>query len=307
MAEDGLGSIRYAVIDAFTDKPFQGNPAAVCLLEENKDAEWMQKVANEFNLSETAFLRRSRSSSSVSQKGVALDNVEEFDLRWFTPLVEVDLCGHATLASAHFLFSAIIKCNTVLFHTKSGTLTATKVEGLNQNESTTYLGRKNERFVIELNFPQVSVFDCVSTEIPLLSNTLRGVAVESIKKTTCNDFIVELASGELVENLQPEFDEIQRCSGRGIIVTGLAPRQSGFDFFSRFFCPKFGINEDPVCGSAHCALAPYWAKKLGKTELVAYPASKRGGKLVLRVVEDPKSVVLQGETVTVMLGILITD
>nr|ABK23955.1 unknown [Picea sitchensis] len=307
MAGDGLGPIRYAVIDAFTDKPFQGNPAAVCLLEENKDTEWMQKVANEFNLSETAFLRRSGSASSASQNGGGLDDAEEFDLRWFTPLVEVDLCGHATLASAHFLFSAFVKCNRVLFHTKSGTLTATKVERFNQNESATYLGRKNERFVIELNFPQVSVFDCVSMEIPLLSNTLRGLAVESVKKTACNDFIVELASGELVENLQPEFDEIQRCSARGIIVTGLAPKQSGFDFFSRFFCPKLGVNEDPVCGSAHCALAPYWAKKLGKTELVAYQASKRGGKLVLQVVEDPQSVILQGEAVTVMLGSLATD
>lgn len=301
---DGLGRIRYAVIDAFTDKPFRGNPAAVCLLEENKDTEWMQKVANEFNLSQTAFLRRSGSASSASQNGGALDNAEEFDLRWFTPLVEVNLCGHATLASAHFLFSSIVKCNTVLFHTKSGTLTATKVEGFNRNESTAYLGRKNERSLIELNFPQVSVSDCASVEIPLLSKTLSGIAIESFKKTAFNDFIVELASGELVESLQPEFGEIQRCSGRGIIVTGLAPKQSGFDFFSRFFCPKLGINEDPVCGTAHCALAPYWAKKLGKTELVAYQASQRGGKLVLQVVEDPKSVLIQGEAVTVMLGTL---
>jgi len=236
-----MGPIRYAVIDAFTDEPFRGNPAAVCLLEEIKDTEWMQKVANEFNLSETAFLRR-RSASSASHNGddgYALDDAKEFDLRWFTPLVEVDLCGHATLASAHFLFSSgFVKCNMVLFHTKSGTLTATKIERFNRNESAASLGRKNEGFAIELNFPQVSVLDCVPLEIPLLSNTLRGLAVQSVKKTTCNDFIVELASGELVENLQPEFDEIQRCSGSGIIVTGLAPEQSGFDFFSRFFLSK---------------------------------------------------------------------
>uniref|UniRef100_A0A0C9S7Q1 TSA: Wollemia nobilis Ref_Wollemi_Transcript_7884_604 transcribed RNA sequence n=1 Tax=Wollemia nobilis TaxID=56998 RepID=A0A0C9S7Q1_9CONI len=117
-------------------------------------------------------------------------------------------------------------------------------------------------------------------------------------------FKIELTSGEKVASLQPQFGEIQKCSGRGIIITGLAPNQSGFDFYTRFFCPKLGVNEDPVCGSAHCALAPYWAKKLGKNQLVAYQASKRGGKLVLQVVEDEKRVILQGEAIKVMSGIL---
>ncbi|GLJ09430.1 hypothetical protein SUGI_0109650 [Cryptomeria japonica] len=301
MAENGFGSIRYAVIDAFTDQPFRGNPAAVCLLEEDKDTEWMQTVAAEFNLSETAFLRR---RENTHQNGNALDNdAEEFELRWFTPVTEVDLCGHATLASAHFLFSSsLVNCNLVLFHTRSGALTALKIEGFNKEGKS--FGSKTERFAIELNFPQSSVFDCDSSDVPLLSNSLKGLEVQSIKKTTSNDLLIELASGEQVESLQPQFDEIQKLSGRGVIVTGLAPQQSGFDFYSRFFCPQFGINEDPVCGSAHCALGPYWATKLGKTHLVAYQASKRGGKLVLQVVEDGKRILLQGEAVNVMSGML---
>lgn len=303
MAENGSGSISYVVIDAFTDRPFRGNPAAVCLLEEERDTEWMQTVAAEFNLSQTAFLRR---RENAYQNENALDNdAEEFELRWFTPVTEVDLCGHATLASAHFLFSSsLVNHNLVLFHTRSGELTALKIEGFNREGKS--FGSKTERFSIELNFPQVSVFDCDSSDIPLLSNSLKGLEVKCVKKTTSNDLFIELASGEQVESLQPQFDEIHKCSGRGVIVTGLAPQQSGFDFYSRFFCPKYGINEDPVCGSAHCALGPYWATKLGKTHLVAYQASKRGGKLVLQVVQDKKRVLLQGEAVKVMSGILTT-
>uniref|UniRef100_A0A0C9S9F5 TSA: Wollemia nobilis Ref_Wollemi_Transcript_7883_1072 transcribed RNA sequence n=1 Tax=Wollemia nobilis TaxID=56998 RepID=A0A0C9S9F5_9CONI len=292
----GLGSVHYAVIDAFTDKPFRGNPAAVCLLDENKDTQWMQNVAAEFNLSDTAFLTRRRRNSHQNE------NVEEFDLRWFTPLAEVDLCGHATLASAHYLFSGFVNCSLVLFHTRSGILSALKIEGFSKEDQS--FGKKEEKFAIELNFPQVAVFDCDSSDIPYLSNSLEGLAVHSVKKTTSNDLIIELASGEQVASLQPQFEEIQKCSGRGIIITGLAPNQSGFDFYTRFFCPKLGVNEDPVCGSAHCALAPYWAKKLGKNQLVAYQASKRGGKLVLQVVEDEKRVILQGEAIKVMSGIL---
>ncbi|KAH9306550.1 hypothetical protein KI387_010954, partial [Taxus chinensis] len=180
----------------------------------------------------------------------------------------VDLCGHATLASAHFLFSSgLLNCNSVLFHTRSGVLTALKIDGFKEGQSS---GRKTDRFAIELDFPQVSLFDCDSSDIPLLSNSLKGLALHSVKKTTYNDLFIELASGEQVESLQPQFEEIRKCSSRGVLVTGIAPKKSGFDFYSRFFCPKLGINEDPVCGSAHCALGPYWATKLGKSHLVAY-------------------------------------
>ncbi|XP_008797035.2 uncharacterized isomerase BH0283-like [Phoenix dactylifera] len=298
-------AVRYAVIDAFTDTPFKGNPAAVCILEDELvgavDEEWMQSVAKEFNISETAFL--ARATSSVDSNSNGAPNNPRFNLRWFTPVAEVKLCGHGTLAAAHYLLSSgVVKCDIIEFVTKSGLLTAKKVRPpmkFSNNEA-------EGRFYIELDFPMVPVVECDSAEIPLIPETLNGAAMVDVRKTaTANDLIVELASGNEVAGIHPKFDELQNCAGRGVIITGAAPSQSGFDFFTRFFCPKLGVNEDPVCGSAHCALAPYWSKKLGKNNLIAYMASSRGGVLDLQWEEETRRVKIRGEAVTVMAGTIV--
>ncbi|KAM0954204.1 putative trans-2,3-dihydro-3-hydroxyanthranilate isomerase [Dioscorea sansibarensis] len=297
--------VRYAVVDAFTDTAFKGNPAAVCFLEDGYqvDDEWMQSVAKEFNISETAFLTHA----------VSGDN-PRFNLRWFTPVAEVDLCGHATLAAAHFLLSyGLVKCDVIEFATKSGILTATKVSGMKQStlfnvkdENFTKSNGEKESFSIELNFPVCKVVECDPGEIPSIPETLNGASVINVtKKGSTDDIIVEVASGHDVVNLKPRLDEIRHCAGRGLIVTGPAPPGSGYDIFSRFFCPKMGIDEDPVCGSAHCALAPYWSKKLGKNNLVAYMASPRGGRLDVTLDENAERVYLRGKSVVVMEGSLL--
>ncbi|KAK4407118.1 putative isomerase [Sesamum angolense] len=291
--------VRYCVVDAFTDSAYKGNPAAVCLLEEERDEEWMQAVAREFNISETCYLTR-LSDSAESLTG----SVPRFRLRWFTPVAEVKLCGHATLAASHFLFAYnLVKSHTIEFLTLSGILTAKRV-------------------------PETKVLDLPETlngEVSAISKSLGGASVNEIHKTTTDDDLivriplscsidvlflatianlcylsVVLPSGEAVAELEPNFGEIQKCPGRGIIITGLAPAGSGFDFFSRFFCPKLGIGEDPVCGSAHCALAPYWSKKLGKSDFIAYQASPRSGVLHLHLDAKNQRVLLRGKAVAVM-------
>ncbi|XP_028550309.1 uncharacterized protein LOC110092449 [Dendrobium catenatum] len=294
---------RYAVVDAFTDTPFKGNPAAVCFLEEGEgvDDDWMQAVAKEFNLSETAFLKR------FTTAGPPASNSTCFHLRWFTPVAEVDLCGHATLASAHFLLtSGITEAHTLEFLTRSGILKATKLDLLKENNLSRPCNDGGESFLIELNFPLIEAINVNSAEIPSIPNTLNGLSIVNIQKGNEDggDIIVELSSGEDVTNLKPNFDELCKCAGRGVIVTAPAPPGSDFDFFSRFFCPKFGINEDPVTGSAHCLLAPYWSKKLGKQNLMAYQASPRGGILKLQLDEPNQRVLIRGEAVTVMTGTL---
>ncbi|XP_031500840.1 uncharacterized protein LOC116264646 [Nymphaea colorata] len=283
--------VQYAVLDAFTNSPFCGNPAAVCLLGgegAEKDERWMKSVAKEFNLSQTAFL--------IPESDVS--GGRRFHLRWFTPMAEVDLCGHATLASAHFLFSSgLVGGNKVEFLTRSGVLTADKVEGFKSID-----GQAEGSFAVELDFPVIPVVECSAFDIPSIPTTLNGATISSIKKASTDDLIIEVMSGNVVKDIQPQFDELEKCPGRGIIITGAAPQGSGFDFFSRFFCPKLGITEDPVCGSAHCALAPYWSKKLGKHDLVAHMASPRGGKLVLQFKDDRGRVLIRGEAVTVMEG-----
>ncbi|GAB2299237.1 hypothetical protein Dimus_033308 [Dionaea muscipula] len=188
--------VKYAVVDAFTDSAFKGNPAAVCLLEEDKPDEWLHAVAREFNISATCYLARLTDSDHHLRSPNP-----RFKLRWFTPVAEV-----------------------------------------------------------------------------------------------------VLPSAEAVKDVQPQIEKIQKCPGRGIIISGEAPPESGFDFFSRFFCPKIGINEDPVCGSAHCALAPYWSKRLNKCDFVAYAASRRGGVVKLHLDEENNRVKLQGIAVTIMEG-----
>jgi predicted PhzF superfamily epimerase YddE/YHI9 len=253
------------IVDAFTAHPFAGNPAAVCILSEPAEEQWMQKVAWEMNLSETAFLCR---------------QADGFDLRWFTPAVEIDLCGHATLASAHLLWEEgyLKPDQNACFHTRSGLLTGT---------------RKGEW--IELDFPaepQVEI-----TPPPGLAETL-GVTPKYVGKNRF-DYLVEIGSEETVRNLKPDFALLKEFPVRGIIVTSIAASQ-GYDFVSRFFAPAVGINEDPVTGSAHCCLGPFWKERLNKNEFVAWQVSLRGGVVRVRVGE--KRVFLGGQAVTIMRG-----
>lgn len=250
-------------VDAFTEKPFAGNPAGVCILPEPRDDAWMHNVAREMNLSETAFLQK---------RG------EDFNLRWFTPAVEVDLCGHATLASAHTLWEqGVIRTeDTARFHTRSGLLTARR-----QGEW------------IELDFP--SLPDKRSKVPPGLPKAL-GTKPKYIGRSRF-DYIVEVSSESTVRKLKPDFTRLSTLPIRGLIVTAKATTEP-YDFVSRFFAPRAGINEDPVTGSAHCVLGPYWRDRLGKNELLAYQASARGG--VIRVRVGDKRVYIGGKAITVL-------
>jgi PhzF family phenazine biosynthesis protein len=253
-------------VDAFTSEPFRGNPAGVCILSAPKDESWMQAVAAEMNLSETAFV-------SPRSDGA-------FDLRWFTPAVEVELCGHATLATAHILWeSGTLSPDTqARFHTASGLLTA---------------DRNGDQ--IELDFP-ANPPEAVDPPEGLLDAL--GVAATYIGQTRF-DYLVEVESESIVRGAAPDFDQLKKLDVRGVMITARSetPR---LDFMSRFFAPGAGVNEDPVTGSAHCALAPYWGEKLGKQEMVGYQASKRGG--VVRVRASGERVILGGQAVTVLRG-----
>lgn len=252
-------------VDAFTDHPFAGNPAAVCLLDEPADERWMQQVASEMNLSETAFLVRQR---------------DVYSLRWFTPAVEVDLCGHATLASAHILWERgyLSPQAQARFATKSGLLTA-----------------EQRGDWIELNFPgkpAKPVSGMADLEEAL------GVTAVYVGKSQF-DCLVEVASEDVVRRIKPDLARLAAIDVRGVIVTSLASTP-GYDFVSRFFAPRVGVPEDPVTGSAHCVLSPFWSKRLGREELLAYQASARGG--VVRVRLDGERVWLGGQAVTVLHG-----
>ncbi|GAY40719.1 hypothetical protein CUMW_054170 [Citrus unshiu] len=292
--------VQYYVVDAFTDSAFKGNPAAVCLLEEDRDEEWLQAVASEFNISETCYLTRLTDAESPNPR---------FRLRWFTPVAEMELCGHATLAAAHTLFSTdLVNSNTIEFATLSGILTAKKVPDVKaMNDSNSQNGEAQECYFIELDFPAAPTADFNFSEVSLILKALGVSSVVDMKiTTTCEDIFVVLPSAKSVADLQPKFDEMKKCPGRrGIIVSGLAPPESGFDFYSRFFCPKFGVNEDPVCGSAYCALATYWRQKLGKCDFVAYAASPRSGILNIHLDEQNQRVQLRGKAITVMQGSLL--
>ena len=258
------------IVDAFTNVRFAGNPAAICLLTDRADAFWMQNVAAEMNLSETAFL---------NQRGEALE--EGFDLRWFTPLAEVDLCGHATLASAHILWTtgALSEVEVIRFHTRSGLLTATSDEGW-----------------IELDFPALMA----KTVLPP-PNLKSALTIEPVwVGWTGMDYLVEVPHAAAVRDLTPDFAALLEVETRGIIVTARAEKNYGADFVSRFFAPRYGIDEDPVTGSAHCSLGPYWAAKLHKKELVGHQLSGRGGEV--RVAVDGHRVRLSGKAVTVLRG-----
>lgn len=251
--------------DAFTDKTFAGNPAAVCILTDPRDDAWMQNLAREMNLSETAFLRKQE---------------DGYGLRWFTPAVEVALCGHATLASAHILWETAMLAprEQARFHTLSGLLTAE---------------RRGDW--IELNFPATP--EQQATPPPRLMEAL-GVAPKYVGKSKF-DYLVEVDTEETVRNMKPEFGLLRAMQVRGVMVTSQAT-MAGYDFVSRFFAPGSGIDEDPVTGSAHCCLGSFWSKRLGKNELTAFQASRRGGTVRVRVGDD--RVYLSGHAVTVFRG-----
>ncbi|MFH0848406.1 MAG: PhzF family phenazine biosynthesis protein [archaeon] len=252
-------------VDAFTDKAFAGNPAAVCILNESRDEAWMQNLAREMNLSETAFL--------YAQK-------DDYSLRWFTPAVEVDLCGHATLASAHVLWESrsLSIQDQARFHTRSGLLIA-----------------RRKRDWIELDFP-ATPDQPVSP--PAQLEAALGMSPKYVGKSRF-DLLVEADSEETVRSLEPDFGLLREMQVRGVMVTSRAT-SSGYDFVSRFFAPGAGVDEDPVTGSAHCCLGPFWSRKLGKNELVAYQASSRGGTVRVRV--SGEHVYLSGQAVTILHG-----
>lgn len=260
-------------VDAFTETPFTGNPAAVCVLPEPVDEKWMQAVAAEMNLSETAFLH---------------PHEDGYQLRWFTPAAEVDLCGHATLASAHVLWSEgyLGASEEARFHTRSGLLTATQIED----------------GWIRLNFPVQPLAPAPGS--PELSKSLRGLQPIAVSYggSAESNFLVELPSEDYVRSLQPDFPLMKLLPAHGVIVTAPADA-AGIDFVSRYFAPAIGINEDPVTGSAHCSLAPYWQQKLGKSDFVARQVSARGGTLKVQLKGD--RVFISGQAVTVMKGTLL--
>jgi predicted PhzF superfamily epimerase YddE/YHI9 len=255
--------IRITQVDAFTSRPFAGNPAAVCILSGPREDQWMHDVARELNLSETAFL-------------VPREN--GYDLRWMTPAVEVDLCGHATLASAHVLWEEghLAPDTEARFHTRSGLLRAER------------LGEW-----IELDFPATP--DEAAAPPP---NLVEALGIQPVYTGRSRfDYIVEAPSAQAVRQMKPDFTALARVSVRGVIVTARSDTPE-YDFISRFFAPGAGVDEDPVTGSAHCCLGPYWTTRLNKTAFLAYQASARGG--VVRVRVEGERVRLGGQAVTVL-------
>jgi PhzF family phenazine biosynthesis protein len=252
-------------IDAFTKEPFKGNPAAVCILQQPANEEWMQNFASEMNLSETAFL---------------VAKADTFDLRWFTPTTEVDLCGHATLASAHALWQAGVLSTdqTARFNTRSGLLTA-RLKGE----------------WIELDFPANTVEAIQPPEglAEALSVDAKFIGGDG------TDYLVEVENEKIIRGLQPNLKTLKTFSVRCIIVTSLANAKK-YDFVSRVFAPGAGIDEDPVTGSAHCSLGPFWTTRLNKQEMLGYQASARGGFVQVALEKD--RVLLGGQAVTVLKG-----
>ena len=256
-------------VDAFTREPFGGNPAAVCLLPHAAEAPWMQRVAREMNLSETAFLVRRDDGA--------------FDLRWFTPKVEVDLCGHATLASAHVLWTdgQLATGATAVFHTRSGRLSAVLRDGW-----------------IEMDFPAEP--DGPVSPPAGLADAL-GAEPTYVGRNRL-DYLVEVDAEATVRGLAPDARGLGALEARGVIVTARA-ETDGFDFVSRFFAPRAGVDEDPVTGSAHCCLGPYWRRRLGRDAFTAWQASERGG--LVKVAVRGERVTLSGQAVTVLRGELL--
>jgi PhzF family phenazine biosynthesis protein len=252
-------------VDAFTSQPFRGNPAGVVLITDEQSEKWMLSVAREMNLSETAFVIRGKSS---------------YKLRWFTPAVEVDLCGHATLATAHILFERDIvkKSELIEFTTRSGVLTTSYIDGW-----------------IEMDFPSFSTEEVVKS----------GVVVKALKcepaamYNSGENIMAVYKDPENIYGLSPDFDLIKQLDVQGVIATSLSD-VAEFDFISRYFAPRVGVDEDPVTGSAHCSLGPYWGGILNKNVLRAKQVSDRGGELLVRI-ENGRTFI-RGQAVTVFSG-----
>lgn len=260
-----MAGIRCWQVDAFTDRAFGGNPAAVYWLEQPAETAWMQSIAAEMNLSETAFVR---------------PHPDGLELRWFTPTIEVDLCGHATLATARVIWSEELAPldQPLRFHTRSGLLVC-----------------RRSGDTIELNFPATP-----ATEIAPSPQLLEALGVTPVYVGTSKFYqLVVVDSPETVRSIRPDFRKMKEVDTLGVIVTAKSD-EPPFDFISRFFAPRMGVDEDPVCGSAHCCLTPYWGQKLGRSTMTAYQASARGGILQLRW--EGERVTLGGQAVIVWRG-----
>ncbi len=261
-------ALQIVQVDAFTNRAFGGNPAAVCVLPAARDDRWMQDVAREMNLAETAFLHPEDSG---------------FRLRWFTPTVEVALCGHATVASAHVLWEDghLLAGQQARFHTQSGLLTAHRADGW-----------------IELDFPATPP---TTVPAPATLATALSLAPRWVGRSKF-DYLVEVDSEDVVRRVAPDLAALAQIDARGVIVTSRATT-AGFDFVSRFFAPRVGVPEDPATGSSHCALAPFWSERLHRTAMTGYQASARGGVVRVRCTGD--RVILGGQAVTVLRGELV--
>jgi PhzF family phenazine biosynthesis protein len=262
---------RITQVDAFTAERYRGNPAAICILREEADAGWMQKVALEMNLSETAYI---------------VPGADGFGLRWFTPAVEVDLCGHATVAAAHVLWQEGVLPTTeeCRFHTRSGLLTA-RLKG----------------DWIEVSFPREQVRTITA---PKDAEAALGVkAISAADSARLQYLVLELDSEAAVRACAPDFSALARVNYEGIIITANCGSNSKHAIASRFFAPRKGVNEDPATGSAHCILAPYWQAKLGRDEFLAHQASARGADIRVKV--GPERVTLGGQAITVLRGELV--
>jgi PhzF family phenazine biosynthesis protein len=279
--EKGQSTIRIPIyyVDAFAEEPFRGNPAAVCVLEEQFPTRLLQSIAAEMNLSETAFFH------SLEKKPLKESKI--FSLRWFTPKVEMVLCGHATLATAAVLFYEFdVLADEVTFETKSGKLIA-----------------KKDKDGIVLDFPLEEL-----VPIKPRKELLDAIGIDNYEDAQYSEriekLLIRLSSEEVLRNLKPNFEFIKASSTgeniRGVIVT--SPSHSPYDFISRFFAPWIGINEDPVTGAAHSVLASYWSKILGKKEMLAYQASLRGGEVLVRLHPNNNRVNLIGKAITVLRG-----
>ena len=260
-----LKNIKFYQVDAFTDQPFKGNPAAICFLDEELSTETMLQIAAENNLAETAFVQKL---------------ADGFNLRWFTPTVEVQLCGHATLATSHILWQeGILKAEeTARYHTLSGLLTAKK---------------KGEW--IEIDLPAKG-----NKPVDVPEDVLAALQVQPINTAYADRYIIEVETPKEVENIKPDFSILKHHEM--VIVTSKGAASSPYDFVSRTFGPSVGVDEDPVTGSSHCCLAPYYATLLNKTQFFAYQASERGGEMKLELKGD--RVLLSGHAVTLISGTL---
>jgi len=290
-------TIPFVQVDAFTSEAFTGNPAAVCFLPDEREASWMQKVALEMNLAETAFLRPLEGEGGR----------REFELRWFTPTVEIDLCGHATLASAHALWESgrLAAGEIARFHTRSGLLTA--APDTDGAEGSSVDGKSGGGTVdgnggggwIQLDFPLTP-----NEPVPAPEGLVDalGVGTPLYVGRSKFDYVVQVESEAALRGVAPDLRRLSAIEARGVIVTSKAAN-GDYDFVSRFFAPRAGIDEDPVTGSAHCTLADFWRRQLGKTRFLARQISPRGG--VLRVTLKGDRVLLGGQAITVLRGELL--